>query len=52
MIGVFGSYELPATAGYSPIAVASDLADFVSSMNVDGIDINWQDTNSFTTGIG
>jgi chitinase len=44
LISAFGSTETPTTSGYNPNTTANALASFVSTMNLDGVDVDWEDT--------
>ncbi|XP_031472548.1 uncharacterized protein LOC116244853 [Nymphaea colorata] len=52
MVSAFGSTETPTTSGYDPTFYAQRLADFVASNNLDGVDIDWEDTTAFQSGVG
>jgi chitinase len=43
---------MPTTAGYDPMQVAINLALFVTNYNLDGVDIDYQDSIAFSNGIG
>lgn len=47
MISAFGSTQAPTSAGYDALDCAQKLADFVINNNLDGVDIDWEDTASF-----
>ena len=44
---VFGSFEHPTTAGYIANEVAINLAQFVINYDLDGVDIDYQDSLAF-----
>jgi hypothetical protein len=52
MVSAFGSTENPTTAGANATLTALKLADFVNSNNLDGVDIDWEDSAAFQYGIG
>ena len=52
MVSAFGATEHPTTAGVDPVVCATKLADFVSTYNLDGVDIDWEDTAAFQAGTG
>lgn len=43
---------MPTSLGKDSTVLANNLAAFVINNNLDGVDIDWQDTNSFIAGIG
>lgn len=47
MISAFGSTQTPTSAGYDPVDCAIKLAQFVIDNQLDGVDIDWEDTPSF-----
>jgi chitinase len=46
-VSVFGATDFPLTRGGDPNAIASELASFVTSNNLDGVDIDYEDSASF-----
>jgi hypothetical protein len=50
MISAFGSTEYPTTLGKDPIEVATKLASFVQSNNLDGVDIDYEDNTAMDMG--
>jgi chitinase len=52
MVSAFGSTENPTSSGADATKTALKLADFVNNNNLDGVDIDWEDTAAFQSGIG
>lgn len=52
MVSAFGATENPTSAGANATQCAQKLADFVNSNNLDGVDIDWEDTAAFQSGVG
>ena len=52
MVSAFGATEQPTTAGFDAIDCATKLANYVSTNNLDGVDIDWEDTVAFQSGTG
>ena len=52
MVSAFGATETPTTSGIDATDCALRLADFVKSNNLDGVDVDWEDTAAFQNGIG
>ncbi len=52
MVSAFGSTQTPTSAGYDPLDCAAKLAKFVTDNQLDGVDIDWEDTPSFTKADG
>lgn len=52
LISAFGATEFPTTAGTDPVACAQKLGAFVSSNNLDGVDIDWEDNSAMEAGKG
>lgn len=52
LVSAFGATENPTTSGVDPIVCAKKLADFVMSNNLDGVDVDWEDTAAFQYGTG
>ena len=48
---VFGYSQLPTTAGYRAEEVAINLARFVNAFALDGVDIDYQDSGAFRSGV-
>ena len=47
MVSAFGATEKPTTFGYKAVDCANKLADYVSKNQLDGVDIDWEDTAAF-----
>ena len=45
---MFGETELPVTKGLDPTQLAGQMAQFVLSNDVDGIDVDWEETTLVT----
>ncbi|RDX47627.1 chitinase [Lentinus brumalis] len=43
VVSAFGQTELPTTAGLDPTALANQMAQFVLSTDLDGIDVDWEE---------
>jgi len=52
MVSAFGSTQSPTSSGFNPIACATQLASYVSTYSLDGVDIDWEDTPAFQSGTG
>jgi chitinase len=52
LVSAFGPQEMPTSSGYSWQDCANGLASFVLDNNLDGCDINWQDTSALSDGSG
>jgi chitinase len=52
MVSAFGDSQKPTSAGYDPIDCANKLAQFVIDNNLDGVDIDWEDSPAFEKGDG
>ncbi len=52
MVSAFGATEQPTSAGYDATDCAKKLADYVSKNDLDGVDIDWEDTAAFQRGTG
>jgi chitinase len=50
IISAFGATENPTSSGYDPVICATELAQFVSDNQLDGVDIDWEDTPAFQKG--
>ncbi|CAM6004217.1 unnamed protein product [Sphagnum balticum] len=51
-VSVFGPTEVPTTHALNATNLAIRLADFVSNNNLDGIDIDWEDSKALDSGYG
>lgn len=47
LVSAFGATQNPTTAGYDPVDCANQLAKFVIDNQLDGVDIDWEDTGAF-----
>ena len=47
MVSAFGATEHPTSTGYNPTTCANNLADFVLANDLDGIDIDYEDSAAF-----
>lgn len=52
MVSAFGATETPTSSGFNATDCALRLADFVISNDLDGVDVDWEDTAAFQNGIG
>lgn len=52
MVSAFGATENPTTEGKDPADSARSLAKYVNDNILDGVDIDWEDTAAFQSGIG
>ena len=52
LVSAFGATEYPTTSGYNATDCALKLADFVNTNQLDGVDIDYEDTPVFTAGKG
>jgi chitinase len=52
LISVFGATEFPTNANIDPLACATKLASYVSTNNLDGVDIDWEDNYAMEAGTG
>ncbi|EJD45693.1 glycoside hydrolase family 18 protein [Auricularia subglabra TFB-10046 SS5] len=52
VVSAFGSSEVPTTAGTNPATVANNLANFVKTYNLDGVDVDYEDFNAFDSHSG
>lgn len=43
---------MPTTANYNPVEVAINLALFVVNYNLDGVNVDYQDSRAFVAGTG
>ncbi|PBK99462.1 glycoside hydrolase [Armillaria gallica] len=51
IVSVFGSTDIPTTAGADPVATANTMAAWVTQYGLDGIDVDYEDFNAMNTGI-
>lgn len=51
MVSAFGATDNPTTQGVDPTTCAQKLAAFVKTYNLDGVDIDYEDSNAFNTGV-
>ena len=47
MVSAFGATEMPTTEGRSAIDCAVELGQYVKENDLDGVDIDWEDTAAF-----
>lgn len=52
MVSAFGATEYPTTQGIDPVKCASDISNYVTRNQLDGVDVDWEDTAAFNSGIG
>jgi hypothetical protein len=52
LVSAFGSTQNITSLGYDPVKTATNLAKFVIDNAFDGVDVDWEDTNSFYSGAG
>jgi hypothetical protein len=52
LVSAFGATENPTSSEYDVYDCARKLADFVNNNNLDGVDIDWEDTPAFLKGDG
>lgn len=52
MVSAFGATEYPTTSGIDPTKCAQSISDYVKRNQLDGIDVDWEDTAAFNSGIG
>jgi chitinase len=52
LISAFGGTTHPTTFGNDPKSTAEDLADFVANNNLDGVDVDWEDSAAMERGTG
>ena len=50
IVSVFGSSDTPTTSGVDPVHIATTMAQFVISNDLDGIDVSYGDGNAFMKG--
>lgn len=50
-MNAFGPAENPASMGKNPSKCASKLANFITDNHLDGVNIDWADTQAFENGI-
>jgi hypothetical protein len=50
LVGAFGDVEYPVRFGQNALSCAQKLADDVMKTDLDGVEINYQDTYTFTQG--
>lgn len=49
-VSAFGSTDTPTTDGIDPVAAAESMADFVVEFNLDGIDVDYEDSVALANG--
>jgi hypothetical protein len=50
LVSAFGSTQTPTSSGIDPVDCGRKLAKFVNDNNLDGVDIDWEDTPAFQKG--
>lgn len=50
LVSAFGSTQTPTSQGFDPVQCATALANFTVTNNYDGVDVDWEDTPSFSSG--
>jgi chitinase len=50
LVSAFGATENPTSSGYNATDCGIELAKFVNDNNLDGVDIDWEDTPAFQKG--
>lgn len=50
-MSAFGATEFPATGGLNPNTTCDAIADFVLKYSLDGVDLDFEDNDGFSTGI-
>ncbi|KAM5534676.1 hypothetical protein V8D89_011688 [Ganoderma adspersum] len=50
MVAAFGSTDVPTSAGADPVATANNLASFVKTYGLDGVDVDYEDFNAMVAG--
>jgi len=52
MVSAFGDTDYPTTEGKDPTTVATNLANFVKTNQLDGVDLDWEDNSAMDAGTG
>lgn len=52
LVSAFGSTDFPTTQGADPVVTADALAAFVINNNLDGVDLDWEDSAALESGTG
>ncbi|EJD40309.1 glycoside hydrolase [Auricularia subglabra TFB-10046 SS5] len=52
MVSAFGATEFPTTGGVDPVGAAQSLAQWVKDYGMDGVDVDYEDLDSFNNGSG
>jgi chitinase len=52
LVSAFGATEFPTTAGADPVKTCTNLATFAKDNNLDGIDLDWEDSAALESGKG
>lgn len=52
LVSAFGATEFPTTAGIDPVQCGTDLANFVKLNNLDGVDLDYEDSGAMERGTG
>lgn len=52
MVSAFGSTEFPTTAGFDPVVCCTALANWALVNNLDGVDLDYEDSDAMEAGTG
>ena len=52
LVAAFGDSNYPTTEKKDPVSCATEIASYVKDTNLDGVDVNWEDTHAFVAGTG
>jgi len=52
LVSAFGSTEFPTSSGVDPVKCGTDLANFVKTNQLDGVDLDWEDNAAMEAGKG
>jgi chitinase len=52
MVSAFGATEYPTSSGLNALQCATKLANYVTANQLDGVDIDWEDTAAFNSPTG
>ena len=48
VVSAFGATDLPTSAGLDPVQLANTMAQYVLETDMDGIDVDWEETTLVT----